>query len=135
MMTRGSDPAERRSPPGADHLAVKEAEGRSKQVAGHHAVIAVEEEGDPKDPVVEATLDQVLETRTRGLGGLPSDLSTLKDADPDDEQDYDCDIDIYMHVHQDCVSGGPSVRTRKAATLSRVRAAILPYKAAVYYYF
>ena len=26
MMTRGSDPAERRSPPGADHLAVKEAE-------------------------------------------------------------------------------------------------------------
>ena len=95
----------------------------------------MEEEGEPKDLVVEAALDQVLGTRTRGLGGLPSDLSTLKDADPDDEQDYDCDIDIYMHVHQDCVSGGPSVRTRKAATLSRVRAAILPYKAAVYYYF
>ena len=87
----------------------------------------MEEEGEPKDPVVEAALDQVLGTRTRGLGGLPSDLSTLKDAVPDDEQDYDCDIDIYMHVHQDCVSGGPSVRTRKAATLDRVRAAILPY--------
>ena len=105
---------------------------RSQEVSCYRAVIAVEEEGEPKDPVVEAALDQGRGTRTRGLGGLPSDLSTLKDADPDDEQDYDCDIDIYMHVHQDCVSGGPSVRTRKAATLSRVRAAILPYKAAVY---
>ena len=46
MMTRGSDPAERRSPPGADHLAVKEV-NRSSQVAGRHAVIAsMEEEGD-----------------------------------------------------------------------------------------
>ena len=53
MMTRGSDPAERRSPPGADHLAVKEAEARSKQVAGRYAVIAsMEEEGDSKDRVV-----------------------------------------------------------------------------------
>ena len=54
----------------------------------------MEEEGDPKDPVVEAALDQVLGTRTRGLGGLLTDFSTLKDADPDDEQDYDCDHDI-----------------------------------------
>ena len=53
MMTRGSDPAERRSPPGADHLAVKEAEEESTQVAGRHAVIATtEEEGDLQDPVV-----------------------------------------------------------------------------------
>ena len=53
MMTRGSDPAERRSPPGADHLAVKEAEEESTQVAGRHAVIAtMEEEGDLQDPVV-----------------------------------------------------------------------------------
>ena len=53
MMTRGSDPAERRSPPGADHLAVKEAEEESTQVAGRHAVIATtEEEGELQDPVV-----------------------------------------------------------------------------------
>ena len=53
MMTRGSDPAERRSPPGADHLAVKEAEEESTQVAGRHAVIATtEEEGDLQDRVV-----------------------------------------------------------------------------------
>ena len=52
MMTRGSDPAERRSPPGADHLAVKEAEEESTQVAGRHAVIAAEEEGDLQDHVV-----------------------------------------------------------------------------------
>ena len=54
-MTRGSDPAERRSPPGADHLAVKgaEEEVRDTQVAGRHAVIATtEEEGDLQDPVV-----------------------------------------------------------------------------------
>ena len=53
MMTRGSDPAERRSPPGADHLAVKEAEEESTQVAGRHAVIATTvEEGDLQDRVV-----------------------------------------------------------------------------------
>ena len=113
MITRGSDPAERRSPPGADHLAVKEAEGRSTQVAGHHAVIAVEEEGDPKDPVVEATLDQALGNRKCGLGGLLTDYPTLKYANPDDEQDLDCDVLICKcYVHQDCVNGGPSVRTR-----------------------
>ena len=80
----------------------------------------MEEEGEPKDPVVEAALDQGLGTRTRGLGGLLSDFSTLEDADPDDEQDYDCDIDIYiyMRVRQDCVSGGRSVRTRLSASLA-----------------
>ena len=77
----------------------------------------MEEEGEPKDPVVEAALDQGLGTRKRGLGRLLTDFSTLKDADPDDEQDYDCDIDIYMHVRQDCVSGGRSVRTRLSASL------------------
>ena len=77
----------------------------------------MEEEGEPKDPVVEAALDQGLGTRKRGLGGLLTDFSTLEDADPDDEQDYDCDIDIYMHVHQDCVSGGRSVRTSLSAAL------------------
>ena len=82
MMTRGSDPAERRSPPGADHLAVKEAEGRSKQVAGHHAVIAVEEEGDPKDPVVEAALDQALGNRKCGLGGLLTDYPNTQVCQP-----------------------------------------------------
>ena len=77
MMTRGSDPAERRSPPGADHLAVKEAEEESTQVAGRHAVIAfMEEEGDPKDPVVEAALGQGLGTRKCGLGGLSLHLYT-----------------------------------------------------------
>ena len=49
-------------------------------------------------------------------------------------KNYDCDY-IYMYVRQDCVSGGPSVRTRKAATLSRVRAAILPYTQLYLYYF
>ena len=77
MMTRGIDPAERRSPPGADHLAVKEAEVRSTQVDGRHAVIAfMEEEGDPKDPVVEAALGQGLGTWKCGLGGLSLHLYT-----------------------------------------------------------
>ena len=31
----------------------------------------MEEEGEPKDPVVEAALDQGLGTRKRGLGPLP----------------------------------------------------------------
>ena len=39
----------------------------------------MEEEGEPKDPVVEAALDQGRGTRTRGLGGLLTDFSTLKE--------------------------------------------------------
>ena len=38
----------------------------------------MEEEGEPKDPVVEAALDQGLGTRKRGLGGPLADFSTLK---------------------------------------------------------
>ena len=49
MMNRGSDPAKSKSTLGADHLAVKEVNTTSSQVAGHHTVIAsIEEEGDPR---------------------------------------------------------------------------------------
>ena len=44
------------------------------EAACYRAVIAVEEEGEPKDPVVEAALDQGLGTRKRGLGGLLTDF-------------------------------------------------------------
>ena len=75
MMTRGSDPAERRSPPGADHLAVKEVK-KSSQVAGRHAVIAfTEEEEDPRI-VWCGHLGQGLGTRKCGLGGLSQRLYT-----------------------------------------------------------
>ena len=77
MMTRGSDPAERRSPPGADHLAVKEVKPRSSQVAGRHAVIAfTEEEEDPRI-VWCGHLGQGLGTRKCGLGGLSLHLYIL----------------------------------------------------------
>ena len=77
MMTRGSDPAERRSPPGADHLAVKEVKPRSSQVAGRHAVIAfTEEEEDPRI-VWCGHLGQGLGTRRCGLGGLSTSLHSL----------------------------------------------------------
>ena len=78
----------------------------------------MEEEGDPNDPVVEAALDQALGNRKCGLGGLLTDYPTLKYANPDDEQDLDCDVLICKcYVHQDCVKGGPSVRTRLSASL------------------
>ena len=93
MMTRGSDPAERRSPPGADHLAVKEAEEESTQVAGRHAVIAsMEEEGDFRI-VWCGHLGQGLGTRRCGLGGLSQHLHILYTQEgslPYDEQDNDC---------------------------------------------
>ena len=37
----------------------------------------MEEEGEPKDLVVEAALDQILGTRKHGLGGPLADFSTL----------------------------------------------------------
>ena len=58
----------------------------------------MEEEGDPKDPVVEATLDQALGNRKCGLGGLLTDYPTLKYANPDDEQDIDCDVYRYVNA-------------------------------------
>ena len=81
MMTRGSDPAERRSPPELTTWRCLEvACGLWRlEAACYRAVIAVEEEGEPKDPVVEAALDQGRGTRTRGLGGLLTDFSTLKE--------------------------------------------------------
>ena len=110
MMTRGSDPAERRSPPGADHLAVKEVKPRSSQVAGRHAVIAFKEEEEDPRIVWCGHLGQGLGTRRCGLGGLLlllQHLYTHEDGLHDDEQDYDCDLMLCKcHVHHDCVNGG-----------------------------
>ena len=80
VITRGSDPAERRSPPGADHLAVKEAEARSKQVAGRYAVIAsMEEEGDSQDRVVWTPWPRTRDSEVRPWRTLNiSTFSTLK---------------------------------------------------------
>ena len=75
MMNRGSDPAKSKSTLGADHLAVKEVNTTSSQVAGHHTVIAsIEEEGDPRIVWCGHRLAKVSGTRKCGLGGLSQHL-------------------------------------------------------------
>ena len=117
MMTRGSDPAEGKRARGADHLAVKEVK-KSSQVAGRHAVIAfTEEEEDPRI-VWCGHLGQGLGTQRCGLGGLSQRLYTQDGGLKLMSKTYDCDIMLCKcYVRQDCVNGGPSVRTRLSASL------------------
>ena len=87
----------------------------------------MEEEGDPKDPVVEAALDQVLRTRKCGLGGLLTDFSTFKYANHDDEQDHDCDYDDIHACPSILRQWWPECENNIGIPGYRERAAILPY--------
>ena len=87
----------------------------------------MEEEGEPKDPVVEAALDQGLGTRKRGLGGLLTDFSTRQDANHDDEQDYCCDYDDIHACPSILRQWWPECENNIGIPGYRERAAILPY--------
>ena len=97
------------------------------EAACYRAVIAVEEEGEPKDPVVEAAFDQGLgdsEVRPWRTHSI-STFYTQEGSLPCDEQDNDCDLMLFnCHVHHDCVNGGRSVRTISGTLENRVRVAI-----------
>ena len=87
----------------------------------------MEEEGEPKDPVVEAALDQGLGTRKRGLGGLLTDFSTRQDANHDDEQDYCCDDDDIHACPSILRQWWPECENNIGIPGYREQAAILPY--------
>ena len=74
----------------------------------------MEEEGEPKDPVVEAALDQGLGTRKRGLGGLLTDFQHARMPTMMMSKTIVV-IVMIIHVRQYCVNGGPSVRTISAS--------------------
>ena len=106
-------PAERRSPPGADHLAVKEAEGEyaSSRPSRCHRLHGGRR--GPKGSCGGGSLGpRTRDSEVWPWRTLPTSLHS-RWRPRMMSKTYDCDVMLCKcYVHQDCVNGGPSVRTR-----------------------